>query len=205
MTRPQTPNTHALQLPPLPRFGILAALVILLVGTATDHFGPLPNAAPIVFFLAGFYVGSTRWVLPLLILLALGTDYIVVTSSGQSFWTHHCVSVAYWFLVPAYVSMWLGGTWLRSRYRPEIRSLPFVAAALLVSFTMWFTLTNGSFYWLSGRYADPHWAEFVQRYVLYYTSYLRTTLAYAAFAALLHVQTLLLLRLIPRLSSRSAS
>lgn len=192
-----------MNLSPLQRAIALTALTVLLVGTSADHFGPLPNAAWAVFFLAGFYVGATRWVLPALILCALATDYFTVTASGQSFWTHHCVSVAYWLLVPAYASLWYGGTWLRSRYRPEPRVLLTAAVAVLASFTVAFTLTNGGFYWFSGRYTQPHWAEFVERYVFYYPSYLSTMLAYTGFAALLHIQTLVLLRVFPRLTSRT--
>lgn len=184
------------------RIGILAALVVLLVGTGTDHFGPLPNAALGVFFLAGFYVGGTRGTLPLLIVAALGSDYVVVTSAGHDFWSHYCVSVAYWFLIPAYACMWLGGSWLRRQYRPAARTIVLAGIALIAAFTVSFAFSNGSFYWLSGRYADPHWAQFIERYTHYYPGFLSTTLAYVSFDALLHVQVLLLMRYFPRPLSR---
>ncbi|MGH7462982.1 MAG: hypothetical protein ACREMA_18405 [Longimicrobiales bacterium] len=187
----------------LQRLGILAALVIVLLGTRTDHFGPLPDATLAVFFLAGLYVGSTRWVLPLLLLCAVICDYLVITGSGQSFWAHHCVSVAYWFLVPAYASMWFGGRWLSQRLRSNLQGFALTACVLLVAFTLSFIFSNGSFYWLSGRYAAPHWAEFVERFAHYYPSYLSTTMSYAGFAALLHLQALLLLRYLPRLRPTS--
>jgi len=72
-------------------------------------FDPLPDASVAVFFLAAFYVGRTRWLLPLLIVAAVLCDWITITGRGEDFWTHHCVSIAYWFLVPAYVSLWLAG------------------------------------------------------------------------------------------------
>lgn len=182
----------------LQRLGILVVLTIVLLGTRTDHFGSLPDATLAVFFLAGLYVGRTRWELPLLMLCAVVCDYVVITANGQNFWTHHCVSVAYWFLIPAYASMWWGGVWLSRHLRSSLQGLALSAVALLAAFTLSFVFSNGSFYWLSGRYAAAHWGEFVERFAHYYPSYLRTTLSYAGFAALLHSQALLLMRYLPR-------
>ena len=96
------------------RAGIFAILAIVMAATRVNHFAALPDASWAVFFVAGFYLrGSLRWAFPLLIALAVLIDFIVITGQGMNFWSHYCVSIAYWFLLPAYLSLWFAGSWLR--------------------------------------------------------------------------------------------
>jgi len=182
------------------RGAILAALLALFIGTRTSHFDPLPDASVAVFFLAAFYVGRTRWLLPLLIVAAVLCDWITITGRGEDFWTHHCVSIAYWFLVPAYVSLWLAGRWLERRFAATVPGILLAGATLLAAFTTWMLFSNGSFYWLSGRYPQPHWNEFVARFVHYYPLYLRTMMSYVGLAAVVHGAVLLAARRDPHAS-----
>ncbi|MEO6927038.1 MAG: hypothetical protein ABI129_10270, partial [Rhodanobacter sp.] len=87
---------------PTQRLGIFALLALVMAATRLHHFDALPDASWGVFFLAGFWLrGSARWAFPLLIAEAVLVDFFVITGSGLDFWSHYCVSPAYWFL-PAY-------------------------------------------------------------------------------------------------------
>src|SRR5690606_9171599 len=100
------------------RLALFLVLAIVMAATRLNHFGLVPDASWAVFFVAGFYLcGSVRWAFPALMVLAVAVDYFVITSGGQSFWSHYCMSPGYWFLVPAHASMWLGGSLLRQGYR----------------------------------------------------------------------------------------
>ena len=99
------------------RAGIFAILALVMTATRVNHFAALPDASWAVFFVAGFYLrGSLRWAFPLLIALAVLIDFFVIASQGINFWSHYCVSAAYWFLLPAYFVLWLGGSALRRLY-----------------------------------------------------------------------------------------
>lgn len=92
------------------RIGIFLLLALVMMTTRLHHFGMLPDASWGVFFLAGFWLrGSTRWAFPLLIALAVLVDFFVITSTGLNFWTHYCVSPAYWFMPVYFGALWFGG------------------------------------------------------------------------------------------------
>src|SRR6187402_559257 len=93
--------------------GLFAILALVMAATRVNHFAALPDASWAVFFIAGFYLhsnapagqgsvldlrGPVRWAFPLLIALAVLIDFIVISGQGIDFWSHYCVSIAYWFL-----------------------------------------------------------------------------------------------------------
>lgn len=168
---------------------VLLLLALLMAGTRADHFGPLPDASWAVFFVGGFALSAwTRWAFPLLMALAVAVDYVVITRSGASFWTHYCVSPAYWCLIPAYFSMWAGGLWLqRRKASADLRSLGLLAAGLVGSVVVCQLISQGSFYWISGAVAEPTLAGWWQNYVTYLVPYMATTAKYVAIAAGLYV------------------
>lgn len=144
------------------RFGVLAILVVIMAATRVNHFAPLPDASWALFFIAGFYLrGWTRSAFPLLMLEAVLVDYFVINGQGISFWDHYCVSLAYWFLVPAYLAMWLGGAWLsqhtfeRQSRTPKLQDMGWLVAAFFASFAACYLISNGSFYWLSPSVPQP--------------------------------------------------
>ena len=100
------------------RLFVLSVLALLMAASRAhvfDHFSP-PDASWAVFFVAGFALrGWGRWVFPLLMALAMGIDWMVISRQAASFWDHYCVSAAYWGLVPAYGLLWAGGSWLRRK------------------------------------------------------------------------------------------
>ena len=171
------------------RAGLLLTLALVMMGTRINHFSALPDASWALFFVGGFYLrGWDRWAFPALMVLAVAVDYVVIRASGLSFWDHYCVSAAYWFLLPSYLSLWLGGVWLRRNYAGlRMRSAAQLVAALLASASLCFLLSNGSFYWWSGIVAQPTFVGWTENLRDWYLPYLYTASLYTGFAAIVHV------------------
>jgi hypothetical protein len=178
------------------RLGIGALLALAMLATRVNHFAPLPDASWAVFFVAGFYLrGFGRWVFPLGMALAVAVDAYVIRAAGLSFWDHYCVSVAYWFLVPAYLAMWFGGSLLARHYAGlSARSLGLLAASVLVATSTCYLVSNGSFYWLSDSVANATLAGWGKNLGDWYLPYLRTASMYVAVAAGVHVVVALVAR-----------
>ncbi len=176
-----------------PGYIIATLLILLMVVTDGSHFGTafqFPDAIRAVFFLAGFYIASP-WFLLLLLAVAGGGDYINITYGGVSDW---CVSPTYVMLVPAYALLWFGGRWCAQKDLQGIKQLLLCAGALAITTTIASQLTSGSFYFFSGRYPDPTWAEYGLRVVKYFPSYIGYAFLYSAFAACIHIAVITLLR-----------
>jgi hypothetical protein len=186
------------------RLGIFLALALMMAATRI-HLSlfqhDVRDASWAVFFLAGFWLrGNTRWAgLPLFALLmaeAVLVDYLVITQQGTDFWSHYCVSAAYWFLLPSYASLWLGGSWLAKR-QPGLRlpTLGLAVMALLVSVSVCYLVSNGSFYWLSDSVPLPRsiaaWSVNLRQW---YLPFFETTAMYVGLGALVHVLALQLAR-----------
>lgn len=185
-----------------PRFGILMLLALVMVATRSHHFsalatatwGPLPDASWAVFFAGGYYLKNwTRWAFPMLMALAVLVDYMVISGQGINFWTHYCVSAAYWFLIPTHFALWLGGVWLaRQQAGARVSDLPKLAASLLIAVSVAYLISNGSFYWLSDSWlatsaSGRSLAGWLKNLGDWYLPYLRVNAIYVAIAAVLHV------------------
>jgi hypothetical protein len=143
-----------------------------------------------VFFLAGFWLrGQGRWAFPLLMAEAVLVDYFVITGQGIDFWSHYCVSAAYWFLVPSYGALWLGGSWLaKHRQGLNLRTLGLAVAALLVAEGLCYLISNGSFYWISASVPAPRsFAAWFANLGDWYLPFLTGTVLYVALGAVVHV------------------
>ena len=178
------------------RIGIFAVLALIMAATRFHHFAAVPDASWAVFFVAGFYLrGSARWAFPLLVALAVLVDFLVITNQGLNFWTHYCVSPAYWFLLPSHALLWAGGSWLRARYRgPGLPALGLLVVAFVLATSASFVLSNGSFYWLSDVVATRSFGGWLKNLGDWYLAYLATTAGYVAIAASAHVIGALLVR-----------
>jgi hypothetical protein len=169
------------------RRGAFLTLALAMAATRFGHFGAVwvpPDASWAVFFLAGFYLSGERWVLPALLLEAIAIDFLAIHDYGVS---DYCVTVAYWFIVPAYSFLWLGGVWLRRHYRHRPSDLLHLAGSLLISVTVCFLLTQGSFYWFGSRAADPSLIGWWSNFTDWYGHFLLVTCAYVAAVAVGHV------------------
>ena len=169
----------------LPAFALLA---LLLAATRINHFGLLPDASWAVFFLAGSALRSQlRWAFPALMAIAVAVDAWVISGTGQSFWTHYCISPGYWALLPAYFSMSAGGAILlalaeRSEKLAALALLP----VLLLSVMICHLLAQGGFYWLSNSVADPTLAGWWKNYSDWLPAYAQTSVMYVAAATVLY-------------------
>lgn len=178
------------------RVAIFLGLGALMAATRLNHFGAIPDASWAVFFIAGFYLrGSLRWAFPALMAIAVAVDYLVITASGQSFWSHYCVSPGYWFLVPAHLSMWAGGSLLqRHQGAGGFNALALLLVTAFASVAACHFFAQGGFYWLSDAVANPTLAGWASNYADWFLPYLRTAGMYIALAALVHVALAPLLR-----------
>jgi hypothetical protein len=176
----------------LQRVIVLSLLVLLMAATRThvfSHFTPIPDASWAVFFIGGFYLrGWSRWAFPLLMVLAVGIDYAVITGQGMSFWSHYCVSPGYWLLVPAHLAMWMGGGWLRRRYAgASVPALGRLVASLVAATALCHLFAQGGFYWFSDSVAEPTFAGWAKNYADWFLPYLQGTAMFVTMAAIAQV------------------
>ena len=183
------------------QYAIAGALAALMIATRGHHFASLhalPSASWAVFFLVGFYLRP--WMLfPAFLTLAASLDFAAVTWGGVS---NFCTSPAYPFLIPAYAALWLAGRWYAKRHALRWSTVQPLAGSLLVGATMCELWSSGSFYFLSGRFAEPSFGEFLGRVASYYPSALETLGFWIGVAALVHLG-LALARRIPARDQRS--
>ncbi|MEO6102581.1 MAG: hypothetical protein ABIP44_02950 [Pseudoxanthomonas sp.] len=177
------------------RATVFALLVLLLVSTrlnlptSVTHFGPVPDASWAAFFIGGFYLRTwTRWAFPVFMALAVLVDYLVISGQGMDFFAHYCMSAAYWFLVPAYFALWLGGMLTRRYYKEANgKALAVLVASLVGAVVACHLLSQGSFYWISDSVAQPSLAGWWKNYSDWFPGYLRTTAIYVGLAVIAHV------------------
>lgn len=171
------------------RLPILLAIAAVMAATRLNHFGPIPDASWAMFFVAGYYLKAhVRWAFPALMVLAVAVDWFVISSSGLNFWSHYCVSPGYWFLLPAYFSLWAAGAAVAHfAPRPGANTLALLVAAVVVGTAACHLFAQGGFYWLSDSVADPTLAGWAKNYADWFLPYLRTTGIYVGLATVLHV------------------
>ncbi|GAB2796456.1 hypothetical protein [Dyella kyungheensis] len=180
------------------RFNALwLVLVAVMIATRFKHFGDmlhLPDASMAVFFLGGLYL-RRHWTFVAMVLLAVALDWVSISYAGVS---DFCVTLAYSFLPLAYAVLWYAGRWYAPRVDQGALSLLGAFGVALVAAVLSFAVSNGSFYWLGGRYAQPHMTEYLSRLWQWGPLFMRTTISYVAVALVLHA-------VIARMASASAA
>ncbi|UPQ84232.1 MULTISPECIES: hypothetical protein [Pseudomonadaceae] len=161
------------------------SLVALMAMTRGQHFASvnLPSASWAVFFIAGVLL-TPRWVFPALFVEASLLDFAAIEWNGVS---SYCVSPAYWMLVPAYGSLWLGGRLYARLHRDRLVSLASLAGCVMLSAFVCYLFSGGGFLFFSGRYPDPSLTQLAERIGTYYPRYLGTLALYVGTAAVLFV------------------
>jgi len=186
------------------RIGIFLMLALVMAATRMHHsllhhFDALPDASWGIFFLAGFWLrGAGRWAFPLLMAEAVLIDYLVISGQGIDFWSHYCISAAYWFLIPSYFSLWLGGSWLaKHQVGLRLQTLGMAVVALAVSWATCYLVSNGSFYWLSSSVPLPRSAAAWSANLFdWYLPFLQTTALYVGLGAVVHVLVIQVARML---------
>ena len=143
-----------------------AFLILLMAVTRGHHFASidhLPSASWAVFFLAGIYL-KPLWSFPLLVLEAFLLDFAAITFGGVS---SFCVTPSYVMLIPAYACLWGAGRWYAHRHQQQWSSMLPLIGSLVLGTAVCQLISSGSFYFYSGRFADPTMAELVNRLIKY--------------------------------------
>jgi hypothetical protein len=171
------------------RFAVFVLLALSMAVTRFGHAGGtawlLPDASWAVFFVGGFYLArSWRWALAMLLIEAVGLDGLAIRHYGVS---NYCLTLAYWFIVPAYSVLWLGGSWLGRYYQQTPLDLVRLCASLYLSVTICYLLTNASFYWLGGQVEHPSFAGWWSNFTDWYGHFLAVSCTYVALATLVHL------------------
>jgi len=173
------------------QLAIFTGLALLMAVTRGSHFGSslaLPDATLAIFLVAGFmlprFTLAALAAFVFLLLEAGGIDYYAINFAGVS---DYCVSPAYWFLIPAYAGMWLGGRWFATQQKNSWNSLALFGGVSWLATTVAFLISNGSFFLLSGRFTDMSLAEYAARVARYYPSYLGGSLMYLVLAAVAYI------------------
>ncbi|HET7266668.1 MAG TPA: hypothetical protein VFJ15_01005, partial [Oleiagrimonas sp.] len=156
--------------------GVFVALAVAMVATRYHHFGSvlhLPDASMAVFFLGGLYLRKHLQFLGFLA-LSVVIDWLSVGVMGNSAF---CITAAYAFLPLAYGALWYAGRGFAASFdASKWSSLALTVGVAFLGASVSYLISNGSFYWLGGRYADPHFAEYVARAWQWGPMFVRTTL-----------------------------
>lgn len=185
-----------------PAFAAIAALfAVIMIGTRFHHFGDmlhLPDASMALFFLGGIYLRKHLAFLAFVVLSVL-IDWYSVSYAGVS---DFCITVAYSFLPLAYAVLWYGGRLLAPRFDGSLRSYGLVFLGVVVAATLSYAVSNGAFYWLGGRYANPHMAEYLSRFMQWAPLFVRAAAMYVLAALVVHA---VVTRFVPREGGRGAA
>lgn len=161
--------------------GVLLLAMLITRAHVTDH---LLDASWAVFFLAGFYLRNAL-AFGVFMVTAVLIDYVAITKFGVS---DFCVSQAYVALVPAYAALYVAGRWFAGQYQGEtLVSLGKLVLAVVVGFALAELISSGSFYFLSGKFADVSMAEFGNRLMKYAPHGLYVTGLYVTVGTFVHV------------------
>jgi len=168
---------------------VFAILALAMAATRFGgHLGTAwspPDGSWAVFFLAGFYLAREwRWALLALLIEAVAIDFTAIRFYGVS---NYCLTAAYWLILPAYSTLWLGGAWLSRAYEGLPRDLGRLALSLGLSMSACFFLTQGSFYWLDGRIPQPSLAGWWSNFLTWYGHFMLVTAGYVGLALLGHL------------------
>jgi len=153
------------------------ALLLVLAVTRSGHFGSslkLPDASWAMFWLSGAL--ALRWWWPMLMMAAAAAiDYFVISHGVSSY----CVTPAYPFLIPTYLSLWFMGRWVSTSLNSEMRSLLKISVSILNGVTFAFIISNVSFFVFAGYFSSMSAWQFSTAVIKYWPGYLLHTAIYA--------------------------
>jgi hypothetical protein len=166
---------------------VIGTVLVVLMIVSRGHFLPalsaaLPSTSWAVFLVAGIYL-RPKWALGGLLALAVLLDAMAIGWGNVS---DYCVSVAYAALLPAYGSLWLAGRWFARRATEGMQDVGLLAATALSATAVCEVISSGSFYFYSGRFAEPTLAGFGERLVQYFPHSLAAMAVWVTLAALAH-------------------
>lgn len=161
---------------------MLSAMMWLTRGHHLASLTHLPDASWAIFFVVGFYFSSFA-VIVLFLAQAFLIDYLVVTQLGIG---QSCFTIAYSFLLPAYLSLWFAGKWLSKRYALNLtgfKNFIFASVAGIITCEL---ISSGSYYLVNVPGAASI-GEFMSRQALYLPHALLNTMGYLFLALVAHL------------------
>ncbi len=161
---------------------VLSAIMWLTRGHHMASLANLPDASWAILFIVGFYFSSFL-VIALFLAQAFLIDYLVVTQLGIG---QSCFTIAYAFLLPAYLSLWFAGRWLSKRYALNLSSLKSFFVATLLGTVVCELISSGSYYVLNVP-GQASLAEFAGRIVQYLPHAIAVTFSYLLVALVIHL------------------
>ena len=172
-------NSTSLRSDPANRqIALLGVLSLVMMMTRFHHEGSafsLPDASLAIFFLAGIFLKSPLSYCVLLILAAT-VDYIAITALSVS---NYCISPAYIFLVPTYAALWFGGRFIKQTpHRSLMHYAAVLALTVVLSSSLAFLISNGSFYWFSGKVSGIGIVDYAVELAGEFSPYVGATLFY---------------------------
>ena len=135
----------------------------------------LPDASLAIFFLAGIFLEGplSYWVL---LILAASVDYIAITALSVN---SYCISPAYLFLAPTYAALWFGGRFIKQTpHRSLMHYAALLALTVVFSSSIAFLISNGSFYWFSGKVSGIGIVDYALELAREFGPYVGATLFY---------------------------
>ena len=82
--------------------------------------------------------------------------------------------------------LWYAGRYYARIHQHSLRGLGVFSGLSVAALSVAFFISNGAFYWFSGRYTNTNVAEYFSRAAEYYAPYLTGGLLYLACAAALY-------------------
>lgn len=161
---------------------VLSAIMWLTRGHHMASLAYLPDASWAIFFIVGFYFSSFA-VIALFLAQAFLIDYLVLTQLGIG---QSCFTLAYSFLLPAYLSLWFAGKWLSKRYALNLSGFKNFALAAISGVIVCELISSGSYYFMNVP-GTASIGEFMSRLALYLPFALMITMSYLVVALVAHL------------------
>ncbi len=160
----------------------LAICIAIMIGTRSSLFRShweVPDFTLAAFFLAGVYM--RKYIYSIILLTGVVLIDFVSIKNGVSSW---CVTPAYAYLVPTYLSLWWGGTHFRNLRISSIHQLLALIGIVFLCGTLAFWISTGSFYLFSGYYDSTVFVEKFYRAHYNFPKYLGSVFLYVSIFAL---------------------
>jgi len=161
---------------------VLSAIMWLTRGHHMASLTHLPDASWAIFFIVGFYFSSFA-VITLFLVQAFLIDYLVLTQVGIG---QSCFTIAYSFLLPAYLALWFAGKWFSKRYALNLAGFKNLVLAAVSGIIVCELISSGSFYFMNVPGAASL-SEFMGRFALYLPHALLITMSYLIVALVAHL------------------
>lgn len=167
-------------IPPRRDYNALLILAAAMWLTRSHHFASLahlPDASWAAFFIAGL-LGLRAWAPAALMVNAGVIDYLALLGGVSDY----CVTPAYAFLAPTYLTLWASGRWAGLGLDTSARGLARTALALTLGVAGAFVISNVSFYALAGYFAQTPALDYANAVIRYLPRFLESAALYTGVA-----------------------